>query len=94
MSNSVSGNPIYIDTQGSANILTSAITISAIVVNASADNWDCILQDGSGNTIFERLMNVAGNRGEVFTPCVPFPANGVAPTTLTNIKNVLVYLGG
>jgi hypothetical protein len=93
MSNDSTINPIFIDTQdvaGETAVSTRKDHITAIGVNANADNWVVILHDASGgNLIFDQTSAVTGNRGDVFP--VQVQVTGIFATTLTNVDNVLVY---
>ena len=93
MANNLATNPIILDTAGATSAVSNPITVTSIIVNASADTWSCVIHDKpSGNIIFQADSSVANHRSIYWSPAEPITFSGLYWTTDTNIANVLIYL--
>ena len=89
MANSVTTNPITIDTAGV--ISTGALTIKAIHVSADAAARTVLLSDANGNVVF-RSVSTAESLNDSLTVPGGIKVTSLTATTITSGAVVTLYL--
>lgn len=92
MANSVTTNPLVLDTAGA--VLTSPVKIKAIRVIYSADSDDVELSDQKGNSVFLGKAGTILTAGLTDGITVPggISCDGLTVTTIDGSSVVYVYL--
>lgn len=90
MANNSTSNPMQIDTEGV--VFSGLLQISSIILDASADNWSCILTDSNDEVIFRASSAITGHRSVFWQPTALKKSTGLKAQTLTNIEQVLVFI--
>jgi len=62
-------------------------TTTGVLVDPSAADWVCVIQDSSGNTVF----SARGNTATAFYAPVKITADAFNITTATNLTGVVLY---
>ena len=92
MANSVTTNPLVLDTAGA--VLTTPVQIKAIRVQFSADEDDVVLSDKGGNVVFTAKGGDVSVNGYNDSLTLPggLKTEGLTVTTIDGTSKVYVYL--